>query len=89
MSDDSALDGNAAAGPLMDIFALDMTAALVTCEGCGKESALATLVLYGGPVGLVLRCRGCDAVNLRLTHTGRAIHLDLRGTSRISIRTTP
>jgi hypothetical protein len=50
---------------------------------------LATLALYGGAVGLVLRCRGCDAVNLRLSNTGRAIHLDLRGASRISIRTMP
>ncbi|MDZ4866471.1 MAG: DUF6510 family protein [Alphaproteobacteria bacterium] len=89
MSDDQALDGNAAAGRLMDVFARDMTGAMVTCEGCGVESALATLALYGGAVGLVLRCRGCDAVNLRLTNTGRAIHLDLRGASRISIRTTP
>jgi hypothetical protein len=89
MNDDNALDGNAAAGRLMDIFAADMTGAMVTCEGCGRESALATLALYGGAVGLVLRCRGCDAVNLRLSNTGRAIHLDLRGASRISIRTMP
>jgi hypothetical protein len=89
MNDDNALDGNAAAGRLMDMFAVDMTGAMVTCEGCGRESALATLALYGGAVGLVLRCRGCDAVNLRLSNTGRAIHLDLRGASRISIRTMP
>lgn len=89
MSDDNALDGNAAAGRLMDIFAVDMTGATVTCEGCGRESVLATLALYGGAVGVVLRCRGCEAVNLRLSNTGRAIHLDLRGASRISIRTIP
>jgi hypothetical protein len=89
MSDDTALDGNAAAGRLADIFAVDITGAMVTCEGCGRESALATLALYGGAVGLVLRCRGCDAVNLRLSNTGRTIHLDLRGATRISVRATP
>lgn len=89
MSDDSALDGNAAAGRLLDLFAADMTSAMVTCEGCGSEGALGTLALYGGAVGLILRCRGCDAVNLRLSNTGRAIHLDLRGASRISVRTAP
>jgi hypothetical protein len=88
MSDDAALDGNAAAGHLMDIFAVDMTRAMVTCEGCGRESVLATLALYGGAVGLVLRCRGCDAVNLRLSKTGHTIHLDLRGATRISVRAT-
>jgi hypothetical protein len=90
MSNDNVpLDGNAAAGRLLDVFAVDMTAATVMCEGCGRESALATLALYGGAVGLVLRCPSCDAVNLRLSNTGRSIHLDLRGASRISIRVTP
>jgi hypothetical protein len=89
MSDDTALDGNAAAGRLADIFAVDMTGAMVTCKGCGRESALATLALYGGAIGLVLRCRGCDAVNLRSSNTGRTIHLDLRGATRISFRVMP
>lgn len=90
MSDDNVpLDGNAAAGRLMDVFAVDMTSATVMCEGCGRESALATLALYGGTVGLVLRCPSCDAVNLRLSNTGRSIHLDLRGAGRISIPLTP
>jgi hypothetical protein len=90
MSDDNApLDGNAAAGRLMDLFAVDMTGAMVTCEGCGREDALATLAFYGGPVGVVLRCRGCDAVNLRLANTGRVVHLDLRGASRLSLKLAP
>jgi hypothetical protein len=90
MSDDNVpLDGNAAAGRLMDIFVGDMTRATVSCEGCGRDSELATLALYGGPVGVVLRCRACDAVNLRFTHTGQTIHLDFRGASRISIRREP
>jgi uncharacterized protein DUF6510 len=64
MTDDNVpLDGNAAAGRLMDVFAFDMTSATVMCEGCGRESALATLALYGGTVGLVLRCPSCDAAN--------------------------
>ena len=90
MSDDiMPLDGNAAAGRLRDLFADDMTDAIVKCESCERESALATLVLYGGAVGVVLRCPGCDAVNLRMSNTGRSIHLDLRGASRISIRLQP
>jgi phage FluMu protein Com len=83
------LDGNAAAGPLMDVFGVDMTGATVKCESCGRESALATLALYGGAVGLVLRCPRCDAVNLRVSNTGRSIHIDLRGASRISIHLVP
>jgi hypothetical protein len=90
MNDDiMPLDGNAAAGRLLDLFAVDMTNAIVKCGGCERESALATLALYGGAVGVVLRCPGCDAVNMRLTNTGRSIHLDLRGASCVSIRLGP
>jgi hypothetical protein len=83
------LDGNAAAGRLSELFAIDMTRASVTCEGCGREGALATLVLYGGGVGTVLRCPACGAVNLRLVDTGRTLNLDLRGCARLTVQVAP
>lgn len=83
------MDGNAAAGRLSDLFAVDMTRAIVTCDGCGREGALATLSLYGGGVGMVLRCPGCEAVNLRLLDTGTTLNLDLRGCARLSVRLAP
>ena len=83
------LDGNAAAGRLSDLFAVDMTRATITCEGCGREGALATLRLYGGGVGIVLRCPDCEAVNLRLLDTGTTLNLDLRGCARLCVRSAP
>ena len=82
------LDGNAAAGRFADLFAVDMTVATITCEGCGREGPLATLALYGGGAGTVLRCPACDAVNLRLLDTGTLLNLDLRGCARLSVRMT-
>ena len=79
------LDGNAAAGPLADLFAVEMTRAIVECAGCGHEGALATLMLYGGAAGLVLRCPACDQVNLRLLNTGTSLNLDLRGCTRLTV----
>lgn len=81
------LDGNAAAGPLGRFFAIDVTILTVTCGTCAGEGLLAELRLYGGDAGVVLRCRKCDAVNIRMLETDRSLNLDLSGASRISIRT--
>ena len=42
------LDGNAAGGLLCELFAFDMTAASITCDGCGSVSQVGELALYGG-----------------------------------------
>jgi hypothetical protein len=78
------LDGNAAGGALAALFAVEPTMIIVTCEGCGREGALATLKLYGGPVGLVLRCPACDTANVRFTDTGTRVTVDLRGSTRLT-----
>ncbi len=79
------LDGNAAAGPLAALFAVEPTTMIITCDGCGREGALATLKLYGGPLGLVLRCPACDTVNVRFADTGTSVALDLRGSTRLTV----
>lgn len=73
------LDGNAAAGELLEIFALDVTAADGTCAGCGRVGPLAQAHLYGQAPGLVLRCPGCDHVLARIVTTARHVSLDLAG----------
>jgi hypothetical protein len=59
------LDGNAAAGPLVRFFAFEATNLRVTCASCGAESVLGRLHLYGGRMGIILRCVACGEVNLR------------------------
>jgi hypothetical protein len=61
-------DGNAAAGPLSEVFAVDITTAVATCGQCGTTGALAAVHVYEG-AGTVLRCPDCDAVLLRLVRT--------------------
>lgn len=43
---DAYTDGNALAGPLREIFAVDMTAAEGRCVGCGRTGPVATLRVY-------------------------------------------
>jgi hypothetical protein len=79
MSIDSHLDGNAAAGLLREVFAVDVTAARGECVGCGSTAPMAEARLFADAPGLVLRCAGCDGVLLRMVSGGGRRWLDVRG----------
>jgi hypothetical protein len=81
----SELDGNAMAGDLREIFAVDVTTARYVCAGCGHADAVATLRLWGPEPGVVARCPGCAEVVLRVVHTPDRIVLDMRGTVRLEL----
>ena len=74
-----ALDGNAAAGALAEVFAPEMTVAVTTCATCGDTRAVGELRAYLTAPGLVLRCASCDAVQVRLVRGNGRAWLDLRG----------
>ena len=82
---DGALDGNAAGDLLSQLFACEMTAARLTCGGCGAESAVGAMPVYGGSMGAILRCARCDTAVLRLTHTPAGLWLDMQGTHRLFV----
>ena len=82
-------DGNALAGPLSEIFAVDVTAAVGRCTGCGSTGPLARLRVYGPEPGLVARCPDCEQVVLRLVRGPDAAWLDLRGTVSLRIPLAP
>jgi Family of unknown function (DUF6510) len=83
----SFLDGNAAAGPLREVFAPDLTTAAGQCAGCGHVAVLAQARLYTRAPGIVARCTECDCVLLRLvTGTGRT-WIDMRGLTYLQVVT--
>jgi hypothetical protein len=73
------LDGNMAAGPLGDVFAREVTTAIVTCDACGTSGPLGGAMVYGEPMGTILRCVACEQVLLRFTETPGGLRLDMRG----------
>jgi hypothetical protein len=77
MSD--ALDGNAAAGVMADVFVPEMTVAATTCATCGDIRPLGELRAYLRTPGVVLRCASCGAVQVRLVRATKRAWLDLRG----------
>jgi hypothetical protein len=84
--DELTLDGNAAAGLLQDVFVLEITAAMGTCAGCGATAAIGSLVAYVHAPGVVLRCRSCEGVMIRLVRDGGRCWLDLRGVRPLELR---
>ena len=76
---DLMLDGNAVAGLLQEIFALEMTASPTECANCGRQGELGTLLAFTQAPGAVLRCPACEQVMIRIVETPDAIYLDARG----------
>jgi hypothetical protein len=83
----SYLDGNAAAGELSKIFAIDVTAAGGKCIYCGTTKRFAEAHVYMEGPGIVARCCVCEHVLLRLVNARQRAFLDLRGMSYLCFDT--
>ena len=79
------MDGNAAAGLLAEIFSFEMTTSPARCAGCGTNHLIGTLLMYGGPMGMILRCPGCDTAMIRIAFIRDEYVLDLRGTRTLRL----
>lgn len=77
--DDSALDGNAIGGLLMQVFGTEMTTALATCGSCGTASQVAELAVYLHSLGTVVRCRNCVAILMTFVEIRGVTCVDLEG----------
>jgi hypothetical protein len=74
------LDGNAVAGLLQEVFAVEMTTSPTVCGHCGRSGAAGTLLAFTQAPGAVLRCTGCEQVVLRIVETPDTFYVDARGT---------
>lgn len=53
------VDGNAVAGMLQEVFAIEVTTAIGTCGNCGATMAVGAVHVFRG-AGMVLSCPQCD-----------------------------
>ena len=81
----ASLDGNALAGPLAELFAVDLATAMITCAHCGGSGPLAAHPLYPNGPAMVLRCRDCAEVVLRYASDAGGIRLDMSGTRLLAV----
>lgn len=82
---DAWTDGNSMAGPLREVFAVDVTTAVGRCANCGNTGQLAEGRVFGPAPGLVLRCPRCGQPLLRMVRGSGRAWLDLRGLQFIEV----
>jgi len=73
------LDGNAAAGVLGQVLALDPTTAVSTCAHCGNPAPLGAHLVYADAPALVVRCPGCMQVVIRCASDETGVRLEMSG----------
>ena len=73
------------AGPLAEVFAVDVTTATGRCASCGRTGPVAGLRVYARAPGLVARCPACEEVMLRLVRAPTSAWLDLRGATFLRV----
>ena len=78
------LDGNAIAGLLQEIFAVEMTTAIGTCNGCGASEAVGAVHVYQA-AGIVLRCPHCDNPLVKIVKDDTRVWIDMRGVRTLEV----
>ncbi len=76
--DPRTLDGNAVAGLLREVFAVEMTTVVATCSTCGNAAPFGAVRAYRG-AGTVLRCARCDNVLMKIVARGPQNCVDASG----------
>ena len=78
------LDGNAIAGLLREVFAVEMTTAIGTCGSCGAAGPVGAVHLYRG-AGIVLRCPHCNNVLAKIVKNDPRVWIDLQGIRTLEV----
>ncbi len=75
----TALDGNAIAGALVEVFGAETTTATGTRGGCGAPATVGELEVYLRAPGIVARCRSCGNALIVLVTIRGITCVDLGG----------
>ena len=78
-----ALDGNAIAGQLVEVFGAELTTATGVCARCGASGLVAELEVYLRAPGTVVRCRTCKNVLMVLVTVRGVTCVDLRALTHL------
>lgn len=78
------LDGNAVAGLLQEVFAVEMTTAIGTCGTCGATEAVGAIHVYRG-AGIVLCCPHCDNVLVKIVKDDERVWMGFPGVRTLEV----
>ncbi len=79
-----ALDGNAIAGLLHNVFSSEMTTATGTCATCGSASVVGELMVYLQAPGTVVRCPVCGNIMMVFVRRKGMTCVDLTGLAHMA-----
>ena len=83
------VDGNAVIGAFSLALGTDLAQGSLECAGCGDTHAIAQTRVYRRCPGLVLRCPGCDAVEVVIVEIGHRLRATLVGVAALRIGQGP
>jgi hypothetical protein len=78
------LDGNAVAGLLREVFAVEMTTAIAMCDTCGATDAVGALHVFRG-ASVVMRCPHCDNVLLTIVMDHKRVSISFAGLRTLQV----
>jgi Zn finger protein HypA/HybF involved in hydrogenase expression len=78
------LDGNAVAGLLQEVFAVEMTTAIGKCSDCGATEAVGAIHVYRG-AGIVLRCPHCDNALVKIVKNDERVWMGFPGVRTLEV----
>jgi hypothetical protein len=73
------VDGNAIAGLLSEIFAIEPTTTITVCNKCGDQAVLAQSIVYHASAETEVRCSQCDDTLFTIVTRGSDHTLILAG----------
>ena len=78
------VDGNAIAGLLQEVFAVEMTTALGTCGNCSATEPVGAAHVYRG-AGIVMRCPHCDNALVTIVKHDTRVSIGFAGVRTLQV----
>jgi Zn finger protein HypA/HybF involved in hydrogenase expression len=78
------LDGNAVAGLLREVFAVEMTTAIGTCGTCGATEPVGAVHVFRS-AGIVMRCPQCDSALVTIVKDDTRVWLGFPGLRTLQV----
>jgi Family of unknown function (DUF6510) len=78
------LDGNAVAGLLQEVFTVEITTAIGTCNSCGASEPVGALHVFRG-AGIVMRCRHCENVLVTIVRDNARVWIGSAGVRTLQV----
>jgi len=78
------LDGNAVAGLLQEVFAVEMTTAIATCGTCGAADTVGATHVFRG-AGIVMRCPHCDNALVTIVKDDTRVWIGFAGVRTVQV----